>query len=190
MIQAANRRQFLELMLTIVMGLALLLNINTLMSTVDFKAPDMQIGAQLREGVNSFAQAGDQLQALTEKGIIPTLTSGATEMLVGSDNMVDEAPPAPAVETQPVAPQEDNGIGSWINQSGNWAIGLLTPSADSAPGQFAVAVGNDLRELFAPMSEAFSEFSHLSRPTVVSNVLSEGAKTLQSSVMTMSCMAW
>lgn len=192
MIQSVNRRQSLEVMLTVVMALAFLLNINSVMNGVGQTASTLNIGTHAGNAIGALADAGDNIQSVTEGGVVQTLLGVVT----GESNLSrsDPKPQAVRVEAvqEPIQQNAEGNIGEWIDQSGTWLLGLFTPSETSASGQLATSMGQALGTVPVPMQQAGEEFNHLSRP-LMSNVhledkVVEQLRELHTTMATLICV--
>lgn len=168
MMKSVNRRQNLELVLTVVMGVLLLININSLANGVGTMATNLQLHERSQGVVTSLADAGDGIQGVTETGVVQSLLSIVTGG-TGNSSRGQGSSNVEASNGANVSNSEGSSIGDWINQSGTWALGLFTPTEASAPAQFATALGQSLGTLPDPVQDAGESFNHMSRPPV-SNV--------------------
>lgn len=190
MIQSVNRRQSLEVFLTIVMSVALLLNINSLANGVGSTASQLQLGTHAQNAVGLLADAGDSLQGVTEGGFVQSLVGMVTGGL-GTTPSESESEVATNDSTNSVADTAsgEGNIGEWIKDSGTWFLSLFSPGESTWVDQLAANVGQLFSDSSEPVSQVGEEFDRLSRPVVANagvetNVL-EQLKDVQQTMATM-----
>lgn len=161
MVKSVNRRQSLELILMVVMSFALLLNVNSLMNGAGSK--QSMFITQAEGAIHTFANAGDSIQQVSEDGLLQTFVTFAT-----GSNSQPRAPSQTVEASNGVGTEasKSGNIGDWITTSGNWALGLLTPSETSSPAKFATGLGHAFSSIPEPMVAAGSDFEHLSRTSL------------------------
>lgn len=163
MIQSVNRRHHIEILLMVVIGIALVLNVNSSVNGVGQgnpagPSPPTQT-VSLQEGaesiVNSVANVADNVQSFTEEGAIDSFVSTVTAPFQSG----------PSSEgSSSVHNESGGGIGDWIRQSGIWLLGVLSPSKETI--QRTAKQGRERSWLPDSMSRAGDEFGHLSRASV------------------------
>jgi len=163
MIQSVNRRHHIEIALMVVIGLALLLNVNSVMNGVggnshEGPSPPGQT-VDLRgsaEGlVDSVANAADNVQGFTERGALDSLVSTVTAPF--------QSEPQATSSTEQVH-RRPGGIGDWIQQSGSWLLGVISPSKETI--ERTVQQGQNRAWVPGSFQRAGEAFGHLSRASV------------------------
>lgn len=156
MVQSVNRRQSLEVVLTIVLTLAIVLNLNSFTQSVDNTSESLCLGDHVSLFVNQLASAADDVQVVSEQGVVPSLLATLTGGTVGASSN-----------------EQQGNIGDVIQLAGHWVIDLFSPTERTVTGQFATAVQGVKQMIPETMWYAGDGFSHLSRPVVVNLALDQ-----------------
>ena len=155
MVQSVNKRQSLEVFLTVLMSIAIILNLNSITAGVGQASEQLDLGGRAEQVVGTLASASGNAQQISEKGVVQSLFATAT------GGQFD-------------TPAEQSGnIGTIVAQSGTWLIGLFTPTERTAPTHFATAIGSAFSDVPEPILEVAAHFEHLRRPMVSDITISE-----------------